>query len=150
MKFLGQCLVDLTLLLDNSGSVGETNWQIVKSFAKKIALNSINYGQNLDHLGVITFSSQAKIQIPLGQVYSQNELNEKIDAIPFDGQFTNLPDGIIKTLDMYQNPVYGARAGKVHVVALIIDEKTSDNWINDLGPAITRLDATNIKRYGWL
>lgn len=123
----------------------------MKDFSKVIADKSINYGKFLDHLSIATFSTSAQTELTFNQNENVNksELFKKIDAIQYAGQETNLPAGLDRALEMFQNPANGARTGKIHMIVLITDGPVSPTWTNDLPASIAKLQSTSIKRFGY-
>ena len=73
---------DLVFLVDSSSSVGEPNFQRILRFlsnlAQEVPLESGHF-----RFGIVTFSAQARIQVPLGRYTSSEDLVEAIMEIPF-------------------------------------------------------------------
>ena len=84
----GCCRKDLWILWDNSWSVGETTFKNkVRPFLKKLINNSrLSVGPDCTHIGIITFSTQAKTKVLLkmGEITSLDELITYLNGLNYD------------------------------------------------------------------
>ena len=55
---------DITFILDNSGSVGDRNYEQVKQFVVTL-VQDLNVDQSRSHVAVITYSDNAKLEFNL-------------------------------------------------------------------------------------
>ena len=84
----GCCRKDLWILWDNSWSVGETTFKNkVRPFLKKLINNSrLSVGPDCTHIGIITFSTQAKTKVLLkmGEKKSRDELITYLNGLKYE------------------------------------------------------------------
>ncbi|VTZ67266.1 circumsporozoite- and TRAP-related protein, putative [Plasmodium chabaudi chabaudi] len=90
---------DVTLILDESASIGESRWTMeVIPFAKDV-INNLNIGYNSVHAGILLFSHYALDLVPFSDAarYNKDSLINRIDSLK-----TNYGNGhesfIVKTL----------------------------------------------------
>ena len=89
--------LDLAFVLDSSGSVGISNFQITKQFAENVT-NTFAVGAQETRVGAITFSAFASISFQLNNTFAnRSELVQAIrDIVYFDlpGASTNTADAL--------------------------------------------------------
>jgi len=121
---IGPCqLVDLVFILDSSGSINnldQNNWQYMKNFIKSVA-DRVTIGRNFFQLGVITFGDSAQLSIKLSDGYVYSSLQNKIDALPYLGQKTNLRSGLRLARTEAFLARNGARPNAYQSVVLVYD-----------------------------
>ncbi|XP_058239137.1 collagen alpha-1(XXI) chain isoform X1 [Hemibagrus wyckioides] len=79
---------DLVFILDGSWSVGDTNFEIVKRWLVNIT-TSFNIGQKFTQIGVVQYSDEPVLHIPLGKHYSTKDLIDAMETIEYMGGNTN-------------------------------------------------------------
>ena len=77
-----QTSVDLVFVLDNSGSVGETNFRKVKDFVKSV-IDFFIIGVNNTHVSVVTNDTDTHIEFNLVKYFTKNELRNAVDDANF-------------------------------------------------------------------
>ena len=82
-----QTSVDLVFLLDNSGSVGDSNFRKVKDFVKRV-IDFFNIGREGTHVAVVTYDTDTHIEFTLTRYYTKNELRNAVDDIDYHGYLT--------------------------------------------------------------
>ena len=112
-------VIDIGIVLDSSSSVGN-NWPTLKAFVKDY-IKSLNVGQSAIHVGLVRFSSTAKVEFYLSAHYTQDELSQAIDNIQFDGQSSNLAIGIQMLRQEIFKAVDGDRGNVINVGVIIAD-----------------------------
>ena len=101
-----QTSVDLVFLLDNSGSVGETNFRKVKHFVKSV-IDFFNIGANDTHVSVVKYDTDTHIEFNLVKYFKKNELRNAVDDIEYLGFLTFTGEA----LDTVRQRVFTASAG---------------------------------------
>ena len=89
-------------MLDSSGSIGPTNFQLVRDYTYNFTQYLFS-GDNDNRVGIILFGNSAKVQVSLDYL-SQNgrqALLNKIRNVPYLSQSTNTPEGLclLKTMN---------------------------------------------------
>ncbi|TSN48473.1 Collagen alpha-1(XXI) chain [Bagarius yarrelli] len=79
---------DLVFILDGSWSVDDTNFEIVKRWLANIT-TSFNIGQKFTQIGVVQYSDETVLHVPLGKHSSTKDLIKAIESIEYMGGNTN-------------------------------------------------------------
>ena len=74
--------------MDESGSVGSSNYQLMKTFARNIA-NSFTIGPQDVQIGLLSFSSSYRFRFYLNTYSTKAALLSAINNIPYSGGGTN-------------------------------------------------------------
>jgi uncharacterized protein YegL len=98
--------VDLVFLLDNSGSVGDTNFRKVKDFVKRV-IDFLNIGVDGTHVSVVTYDTDTYIEFNLVKYFTKHELRNAVDDIRYNGFLTFTGEA----LNMVRTKVFTAAAG---------------------------------------
>lgn len=73
---------DMYFLLDSSTSIGKINFNITKDFMKH-TISRFDIGPDKTRVGVVTFSSDYDVDIPLGSANDILSVYAAIDNIPY-------------------------------------------------------------------
>lgn len=89
---------DIIFLVDNSGSVGSSNFNTTLMFISNI-VNGLNIGKEKDkfQLGVLTFHTPVKAEFNLDEYQDKKDIQKAIMEITYEGGGTNT-GGAIKYL----------------------------------------------------
>ena len=79
---------DFIILLDASGSVGSSNFEIMKDFVANM-LSNFTIGPDDTRVGVIRFAASPSIVIPLGSINTYSQLATAIRGISYTRGGTN-------------------------------------------------------------
>lgn len=74
------CKVDIGILMDESGSVSQTEFEEQKNFVKKLA-GRFELGPNAAQMGVITYSTGAQLDITLNQFKDTASFVQRVNSI---------------------------------------------------------------------
>lgn len=129
------CDMDLTFLVDSSGSIkdadkfntdGRKNWDIIKDYLISFVdnLDELSVGGGSTRVALISFSTQAHVQFRL-DTYLNNitALKQAINDTPFENHKTNTPGAFDKAREEIYQREYGDRPGSPNVVVMITDGK---------------------------
>lgn len=79
---------DLVFILDGSWSVDDINFEIVKRWLVNITM-SFNIGQKFTQVGVVQYSDDPFLHIPLGKHFSSSDLIKAMESIEYMGGNTD-------------------------------------------------------------
>ena len=79
--------------MDESGSVGYTNYQSMKQFVHN-TVDAFDIGTDQTQVGVISYSSYAQARFYLNSYHNKSALLTAIDNLPYDSGGTNTAGGI--------------------------------------------------------
>ncbi|XP_019862223.1 PREDICTED: uncharacterized protein LOC109590790 [Amphimedon queenslandica] len=130
--------LDVVLVLDSSGSIGLDNFERLKTFIIQI-LSSFTIGPDDTRVGVIRFSTDASIVIPLGSSGFFSELSSRINSISYDGGSTYTDKALLRLLSAFNT----ARTDEgVPSVAIVFTDGVSNS------PSLTRTNARAVHNAG--
>ncbi|XP_055358542.1 collagen alpha-1(XXI) chain isoform X2 [Betta splendens] len=75
---------DLVFILDGSWSVEDVNFELVKRWLVNIT-TSFNIGQKFTQVGVVQYSDDPVLEIPLGKYFSTQDLIKAMESIEYMG-----------------------------------------------------------------
>ncbi|XP_005863660.1 PREDICTED: collagen alpha-5(VI) chain [Myotis brandtii] len=116
---------DIMFLVDSSGSIGEENFETMKTFMRNVSAN-IQIGPDKTQIGVVQFSTQTKEEFQLNKYFTQKEISDAIDRMSLIGQNT-LMGGALTFVDEYFTLPKGARLGVKKFLILITDGVAQDD-----------------------
>ncbi|XP_036402623.1 collagen alpha-1(XXI) chain [Megalops cyprinoides] len=116
---------DLVFILDGSWSVADTNFEIVKRWLVNIT-TSFNIGQKFTQVGVVQYSDDPILHIPLGTYYSSTELIEAMEAIEYMGGNTRTGKAIQFASERLFATSERARNGVSKIAVVVTDGKSQD------------------------
>ena len=91
--------IDIYFVLDESGSVGSINYQLMKQFVYD-TVNEFDIGSDETQVGLISYSSSAIARFYLNTYHDKATLLSAINALPFNSEGTN-PSAAINLLRTY-------------------------------------------------
>ncbi|KAJ8359993.1 hypothetical protein SKAU_G00165180 [Synaphobranchus kaupii] len=116
---------DLVFILDGSWSVADTNFEIVKRWLMNITTH-FNIGQKFTQVGVIQYSDDPYLHIPLGNHYSGKDLIEAMESIEYMGGNTNTGKAIQFAHDRLFATSERAPNGVAKIAVVLTDGKSQD------------------------
>ena len=137
--------MDLVFALDSSGSIGSVDYQKVREFTNEI-IDNFQIGVQHTHVGVLTFSEDAQVQIRLDDTFNKEELKEKVSAVKYFGYRTATDDALrVANTDMFSTRG-GARQGVPQVLIVLTDGKCTV-CTESVATAVAPLKARGVNIY---
>ena len=137
----GNLVHDVVFVIDESGSIGSTRFQLIREFTANITAELIRNSSN-SAVGVILFGSSAQIRFNLLTYTSLNALLSAINNLPYNGGGTNTAEALTLLLSTAQDGTLGLRSNSSKV-AIVITDGQSNSQSATLSAA-TALHAANI------
>ncbi len=101
--------LDLGFILDSSGSVGQYNFERMKSFVKDLT-DFYKLGSDETRVSVMSFASSANLHIAFSSYFSdKNQFDSAVDRIGFTGGGTATAMALNLAYNSMFTPRYGAR-----------------------------------------
>ena len=132
---------DVVFVIDTSGSIGFSNFQLIKEFTANITTELISRSPN-SAVGVILFASSAYIHFNLQTYTNLNALLSAIDNLPYSSGGTDTDEALSLLLTSAQNGALGIRNDSSNVAIIITDGHSSDHYATS--SAAAALHASNI------
>ena len=119
---------DIIFVLDESGSIGDLNFELVKGYVLQY-LSSLKIGPNENQVGVITFSGNAMLRFKLNANGNTLSLQRAIQGLRYRGGSTNIPAALCALSQAFSSNSSGARSDNTifRVAILMTDGKSSTN-----------------------
>jgi Mg-chelatase subunit ChlD len=116
---------DIIFIVDASGSVGYSNYQLMKEFLVSTILNFDLEGGKM-RVGVVSFSSNAEPQFNLNRYSARLEMAEAIRKMPFSAGSANTADALRYVRQEMLTPGAGDRSDYPNVCVLLTDGASND------------------------
>ncbi|KAK3096894.1 hypothetical protein FSP39_004520 [Pinctada imbricata] len=110
---------DIYFVMDSSRSIGLANYHKQKEFVKRL-VGAFDLGYDKTRIGVVSYSNNYRLDIPLGSTGSVSQLRAAIDNVPYHARGTNTGDAIqfVRTVGFSDGM---ARRGVAQVMIVITD-----------------------------
>lgn len=116
---------DLVFILDGSWSVEDVNFELVKRWLVNMT-TSFNIGQKFTQVGVVQYSDDPVLEIPLGKHFSTKELIKAMESIEYMGGNTRTGTAIeFATKKLFGLSERGP-AGISRIAVVLTDGKSQD------------------------
>uniref|UniRef100_A0A1X7SKR6 VWFA domain-containing protein n=2 Tax=Amphimedon queenslandica TaxID=400682 RepID=A0A1X7SKR6_AMPQE len=121
--------LDLYFVMDASGSVGSSNFQLMKNFVYNIA-NSFNVGSDSVRVGVMSFASSNSYHFHLNTYTAKSSVLTAINNLPYSGGGTNTAGALDGMRTIGFSTSNGARPSSQGVprVGIVITDGRSNSY----------------------
>nr|XP_043902458.1 collagen alpha-1(XXI) chain isoform X1 [Solea senegalensis] len=116
---------DLVFILDGSWSVTDVNFEIVKLWLVNIT-TAFNIGQKFTQVGVVQYSDDPVLEIPLGKHYSTKDLIQAMESIDYMGGNTRTGTAIKFATDKLFGLSERGPIGISRIAVVLTDGKSQD------------------------
>ncbi|XP_028279621.1 collagen alpha-1(XXI) chain isoform X2 [Parambassis ranga] len=116
---------DLVFILDGSWSVEDVNFEIVKRWLVNIT-TSFNIGQKFTQVGVVQYSDDPVLEIPLGKYSANKELIKAMESIDYMGGNTRTGTAIKFATDKLFGLSERGPSGVSRIAVVLTDGKSQD------------------------
>ncbi|ESN92318.1 hypothetical protein HELRODRAFT_194269 [Helobdella robusta] len=147
------CLLDVVFLVDTSGSIldnqppGLNNMQLIRSFLESFLQSNLKVGPFFDHIGLITFDTNARIAYDLCDNQVPYSINASgIMKIRQSLGITNTPAAYDLAYDMLFGSGRCGRAAAQPIIVLITDGHTSPEYREFFAASLAKLVYTRSVR----
>ncbi|XP_060071561.1 uncharacterized protein LOC132551440 [Ylistrum balloti] len=129
-KDCGSAPADLVFLVDESSSIGSSNFQIQKQFVIDLLHNSViatNIETGIMRVALVTFSRNPTKRFGLNTYNTTADMSALINSIPYDKSGTEIEKGLRYVREVTLSAAEGARSEAPKIVILLTDGSSSDN-----------------------
>ena len=137
----GHSVLDVVFVIDTSGSIGFSNFQMIREFTANVTTELIHNSPK-SSIGMILFDDTARIEFNLQAYSSLRTILSAINQLAYSGRETNMAGALRLLLSTAQNGVLGLRSDSLKL-AIIITDGRSGNPSATLSAA-SALHASNI------
>ena len=115
-----ECPADVIFVLDGSGSIGTTNFNLTKSFLSTL-VSRLDINSGNARVGLVTFSSGVGTTINLDAHSSVNSLRSAISSLSYAGGGTNTAAALAHVRTTMLTSAAGDRSNVPNVVVVLTD-----------------------------
>ncbi|XP_015805075.3 collagen alpha-6(VI) chain isoform X1 [Nothobranchius furzeri] len=121
-------LADVVFIVDESGSIGVPNFQLVRTFLHSI-ISGLEVGPNRVRVGIVMYNTKPTAMVYLDTFNTKTELLNFIKILPYRGGGTNTGAALTFTQENVFVPDKGSRKdnGVQQVAVVITDGESQDN-----------------------
>ncbi|TDH11240.1 hypothetical protein EPR50_G00058720 [Perca flavescens] len=138
----GANIADIVFIVDESGSIGTENFQLVRTFLHSI-VSSLDVRPNKVQVGIVTYNEDSTARVYLDTFDKREEILQFINILPYSGGGTNTGAALNFTLDNIFIKEKGSRKSKgVQQVAVVITDGESQDSVHEAAISLRRADVT--------
>ncbi|XP_050390695.1 uncharacterized protein LOC126809880 [Patella vulgata] len=116
--------IDLAFIIDGSGSIGATNFNIIRQFMIEVT-NRLDISPRETQVAAVQFSSSARKEFYLNDHSTEGSLNQAINGIAYIGSGTNTATGLNLAANQVFVPEKGMRNHSAKVALVVTDGRSS-------------------------
>ncbi|XP_051922647.1 collagen alpha-6(VI) chain [Hippocampus zosterae] len=134
----GAKLADIVFIIDESGSIGTPNFQLVRTFLHSV-VSGLDVAPTKVRVGIVMYSDKAKAQVYLNTFDDKSELLSFIKIMPYHGGGTNTGVALNFTREHVFTKERGSRKNKgIQQVAVVITDGKSQDDVSNAAVALRR------------
>ncbi|XP_039662111.1 LOW QUALITY PROTEIN: collagen alpha-4(VI) chain-like [Perca fluviatilis] len=138
----GANIADIVFIVDESASIGQENFQLVRTFLHSI-VSSLDVRPNKVRVGIVTYNEESTAQVYLDTFNNREEILQFIKILPYSGGGTNTGAALTFTLNNTFIEEKGSRKSKgVQQVAVVITDGKSQDSVHEAAIRLRRADVT--------
>ncbi|KAM6995244.1 collagen alpha-6(VI) chain [Tautogolabrus adspersus] len=131
-------LADIVFIIDESGSIGTPNFNLVRSFLHSI-VNGLDVGTSRVRVGIVMFADKPSALVHLNTFNDKNELLKFIKILPYHGGGTNTKEALNYARKSVFIKEKGSRKQQgVQQVAVVITDGASQYNVSDAAADLRR------------
>ncbi|KAM4580679.1 collagen alpha-6(VI) chain-like isoform 1-T2 [Odontesthes bonariensis] len=122
----GANVADVVFVVDESGSIGPDNFQLMRSFLQSV-VSSLEVGSARVRVGIVTYNTEPTVQASLNTFKDKAEILQFINYLPYRRGGTNTGAALNFTLNTIFVKEQGSREDVQKVAVVITDGKSQDS-----------------------
>ena len=120
------CPSDIIFVVDSSGSVGSSNFALVKSFLSEI-VSRLDIDRGTTHVGLVTYSTYARTRFYLSSYTSVASVQSAISRLTYPGGITNTAAALAHVRASMLISWRGDRRNVPNVVVVLTDGRSTNS-----------------------
>ncbi|KAM4600729.1 collagen alpha-6(VI) chain-like isoform 2-T2 [Polymixia lowei] len=133
-------VADIVFIVDESGSIGAANFQLMRSFLHRI-VDGLDIGPTRVRVGIVMYNDNPTAQVYLNSFNDKKEILQFIKILPYHGGGTKTGAALKFTRENVFVKARGSRKGSgVQQVAVVITDGESQDDVS--------IEAADLRRYG--
>jgi len=119
------CPTDLVFVLDESGSIGSTNFQLVKSFLSQL-VSRLDIDSGNTRVGLVTYATRVGFTFNLSAHSSVSSVQAAISSMQYSGGGTDTDAALAYVRTSMLRPAAGDRGDVPNIIAVITDGNSNN------------------------
>ena len=132
--------IDLVFVVDESGSIGEADFQLFREFIENVS-SVLNFGQSNSRAAIIKFSSSPSLYFNLNEHTDRSSFIQAIRSLPYNGGGTDIAAALNYLRETAQNGLLGINENNRQVTMFMTDGQSN---LEDTRAAAMALHDANI------
>ncbi len=135
-------LADIVFIIDESGSIGTSNFQLVRTFLHTI-VSGLEVSQSRVRVGIVMYNDRPTAQVYLNTFNDKSELLKFVKILPYHGGGTNTGAALNFAREKVFIKQRGSRKDKgVQQVAVVITDGESQDEVSTAAADLRRAGVT--------
>lgn len=134
----GANVADIVFIVDESGSIGPDNFQLMRTFLGSI-VSGLNISQSRVRVGIVTYSDDSTLQATLSTLKTKADILQFIKFLPYRGGGTNTGAALNFTREQIFKT---SRRKDVQKVAVVITDGESQDSVSEAAVLLRRAGVT--------
>lgn len=114
----------MVFVVDESGSIGETDFQLFREFIENVS-SVLSIGQNNSRVAIITFNSAASLYFNLNEHSSRSSVVQAVRNLPYNGGGTDIAEALTLLRETAQNGLLGISENNRQVAMFMTDGESN-------------------------
>ena len=119
------CPTDIVFVLDESGSIGPTNFKLVKSFLSQL-VSRLDIDSGNTRVGLVTYATRVGFTFNLNTYGTVSSIQAAISSMQYSGGGTNTDAALAHVRTTMLRPAAGDRGDVPNIIAVITDGRSDD------------------------
>jgi len=119
------CPTDLVFVLDESGSIGSTNFKLVKSFLSQL-VSRLDIDSGSTRVGLVTYATRVGFTFNLNTHSTVSSIQAAISSIQYSRGGTDTDAALAYVRTVMLRPAAGDRGDVPNIIAVITDGKSNN------------------------
>ena len=119
------CPTDLVFVLDESGSIGSTNFELAKSFLSQL-VSRLDIDSGSTRVGLVTYATRVGFTFNLNTHSSVSSIQAAISSIQYSRGGTDTDAALAYVRTVMLRPAAGDRGDVPNIIAVITDGKSNN------------------------
>ena len=115
----------MVFVVDESGSIGETDFQLFREFIENVS-SVLSIGQNNSRVAIIKFNSAASLYFNLNEHSNRSSFVQAVRNLPYSGGGTDIAEALNLLRETAQNGSLGISENNRQVAMFMTDGQSND------------------------
>lgn len=139
--------IDLVFVVDESGSIGETHFQLFREFIENVS-SVLNFGESNSRVAVISFDNSPTLAFNLHQYTERAPFVQAVRSLPYSGGGTDIAEALNFLRDTAQNGSLGINDNNRQIAMFMTDGESDAEATRSAATALHDADIFQVYAIG--